>query len=105
MQHVAAVLARKKVEEEIKSKKLQQIEEDRKMAEELQRQRMEREVRRGVITQYGGGCLGGRVTLFIRKETPFLLKDSACPAELPRWLSWQSICLYSTQNIAGSNLT
>ena len=46
LQHVAAVLARKKVEEEQKAKKLQQIEEDRKMAEELLHQRMEKEVRK-----------------------------------------------------------
>lgn len=44
VQHVAAVLARKKQEEEQKTKKLQQIEEDRKMAEELHKQRLEKEV-------------------------------------------------------------
>ena len=44
MQHVAAVLARKRQEEVQKAKKLQQIEEDRKMAEELHKQRLEREV-------------------------------------------------------------
>ena len=38
------MLGRKKQEEEQKSKKLQQIEEDRKMAEELHKQRLEREV-------------------------------------------------------------
>ena len=46
LQHVAAVLARKRLEDEQKAKKLQQIEEDRRMAEELQRQRMEKEVGR-----------------------------------------------------------
>ena len=44
LQRVAAVLARKKLEEDMKAKKLQQIEEDRKMAEELFKQRQEREV-------------------------------------------------------------
>ena len=38
------MLGRKKQEEEQKTKKLQQIEEDRKMAEELHKQRLEREV-------------------------------------------------------------
>ena len=44
VQRVAAVLARKRQEEEMKAKKLQQIEEDHKMAEELFKQRQEREV-------------------------------------------------------------
>ena len=44
VQHVAAVLARKRQEEVQKAKKLQQVEEDRKMAEELHKQRLEREV-------------------------------------------------------------
>ena len=43
LQHVAAVLARKRLEDKQKAKKLQQIEEDRRMAEALQRQRMEKE--------------------------------------------------------------
>jgi hypothetical protein len=42
-EHVAAVLARKRQEDVQKAKKLQQIEEDRKMAEELHKQRLERE--------------------------------------------------------------
>ena len=36
------------------------------------------------------------VALFVREETHLPLhniKDLACPAELPRWLSWQSVCL------------
>ena len=41
---MAAVLARKKQEEEQKARKLQQIEEDRMMTEELHKQRLEREV-------------------------------------------------------------
>ena len=41
---MAAVLARKKQEEEQKAKKLKQIEEDRKMVEELHKQRLEKEV-------------------------------------------------------------
>ena len=45
VQRVAAVLARKKQEEEQKAKKIQQLEEDRKMAEELHKQRLEKEVR------------------------------------------------------------
>lgn len=43
-QRVAAVLARKRQEEEMKAKKLQQIEEDHRMAEELFKQRQEKEV-------------------------------------------------------------
>ena len=46
LQHMAAVLARKRMEDEQKAKKLQQIVEDRRMAEELQRQRLEKEVER-----------------------------------------------------------
>lgn len=41
---MAAVLARKKQGDEEKARKLQQIKEDRIMAEELHRQRLEREV-------------------------------------------------------------
>ena len=40
LQHVAAVLERKRLEDEQKAMKLQQIEEDRRMTEELQRQRL-----------------------------------------------------------------
>ena len=52
MQHVAAVLARKRQEDVQKAKKLQQIEEDRKMAEELHKQRLEREVHLQIHVQY-----------------------------------------------------
>ena len=41
---MAAVLARKRQEEEMKAKKLQQIEEDHRMAQELFKQRQEKEV-------------------------------------------------------------
>ena len=41
------MLARKRQEEEMKAKKLQQIEEDHRMAQELFKQRQEREVRQG----------------------------------------------------------
>ena len=55
LQHVAAVLARKRMEDEQKAKKLQQkakklqqIVEERRMAKELQRQRMEKEVKQEI---------------------------------------------------------
>ena len=41
---MAAVLARKRQEQEMKAKKLQQIEEDHRMGEELFKQRQEKEV-------------------------------------------------------------
>ena len=33
------------------------------------------------------------VTLSIGKRCPFNYNDSACPTELPRWLSWSGVCL------------